>query len=451
MVLHFLLFFKELIYLGKNKSEDIKYIESCIGLIKTNSDIDENISRIERALSRTFNTNVEVSITDNNNDFFGVNVFPCNSTIEDLCMKMASTLKKRLDDELDNTDILVKTWQTSPSWRVEIDSKIIHNMSENYPNNEIVAAIIYEMIRVIYTPSVPLSLYNAFRLEADEMDHITRNIVTDDKINKLLHLAVFECCSTKLFKGDHHSTIYDIMSSMCISDDYDRLINTFITNGKSEYVFRTQKEVNTGIRGIILWVIGIVRELKYSKKKLRDIIDSEKAVARSKAVKAKLNELYSLFFEGVSDSYRVLLSEQWQDTPHDEYASIMAFENAVKGVEYAIKEAVNNSVDKIYDKHGKIKKISQLDIDVLVVDSGRIETHDDKIYLLDRIYDKMRIVDTALDIIEKGDNNKKVLQTKTTLLDYKRQLEDVRKVVLSTRIIEKQYGVFIRYPKGYEG
>jgi hypothetical protein len=31
------------------------------------------------------------------------------------------------------------------------------------------------------------------------------------------------------------------------------------------------------------------------------------------------------------------------------------------------------------------------------------------------------------------------------------ELEELRKTILATKIIEKEYGVFLRYPKGYEG
>ena len=112
---------------------------------------------------------------------------------------------------------------------------------------------------------------------------------------------------------------------------------------------------------------------------------------------------------------------------------------------------MTEAANSVFDKNGKLKKVSQLDIDVLAVDAERIETHDDKIYLLDRIYDKLQILEAGIDYLESGDRQKVVKQSKNTLIDMKKQLEDLRKVVLSTRIIEKEYGVFIKYPKGYEG
>ena len=72
------------------------------------------------------------------------------------------------------------------------------------------------------------------------------------------------------------------------------------------------------------------------------------------------------------------------------------------------------------------------------------------IYLLDRIYDKLHLIEAGLEYIESGQKDK-VYQSKNTLTDLKRQLEDLRAQVLATRIIEKDYGVFVRYPKGYEG
>jgi hypothetical protein len=70
--------------------------------------------------------------------------------------------------------------------------------------------------------------------------------------------------------------------------------------------------------------------------------------------------------------------------------------------------------------------------------------------VLDLIYDKLDLVNAALDYIEQGKTDK-VNQSKSTLTNFKNQLEKLRQTVLNTQVKEKQYGVFIKYPKGYEG
>jgi hypothetical protein len=87
---------------------------------------------------------------------------------------------------------------------------------------------------------------------------------------------------------------------------------------------------------------------------------------------------------------------------------------------------------------------------MLAIEVDKIENNDDKIYVLDLIYDKLDLVNAALDFIDKGKPDK-VSQSKQTLLGFKKELETMRAQVLNLQVKDKQYGVFIKYPKGYEG
>jgi hypothetical protein len=80
----------------------------------------------------------------------------------------------------------------------------------------------------------------------------------------------------------------------------------------------------------------------------------------------------------------------------------------------------------------------------------KIANNDDRIYVLDLIYDKMDLVNTALDYISQN-KTEKVSQSKQTLTGFKTQLEKMRDKVINMQLKEKTYGVFIKYPKGYEG
>ena len=81
-----------------------------------------------------------------------------------------------------------------------------------------------------------------------------------------------------------------------------------------------------------------------------------------------------------------------------------------------------------------------------------VRDKNDKIYLLDKLYSYMELIDRGLDFIESSDKDlgSKVMQSKRTLTDMKEQLEDLRKNILATKIIDKQYGLFIKGPRGYD-
>lgn len=441
--------------MGK-KSEDLKYIESCINNIIAKNDIEENLANIERVLQRTFNKSFTLSISTNEvHDFFAVNVFPVTKDLSEICEKICASLELDDYDARNVSDATVLRWKVSSSWNVELDSDMLYDISNKYNATDVVTAMLHEIIRVIYSPTVPLTVYRVFRESATDMGMVVRALFKHKKIQMLLRLAFLECCESKIFTDiksenacENMQAIHDGLNCLGYMDDYNSLVNRFITNGNmSKFVYRTFDDVKRDIRSIVLWITNIIKELEFNKKRLREALESEQLRSSSDVVKANLKIIYNEFFEGVTDSYRALLSETWNDKPVDKYASLMCYNNIVESCKHIVKEAMVS----LFDKQGKLKKVSQLDIDVLNAETGRIETHDDKIYLLDRIYDKLKIVDAGLEYIESGDTRHVVKQTKQQLLDYKKQLEDLRQVVLATRIIEKDYGVFIKYPKGYEG
>jgi hypothetical protein len=111
---------------------------------------------------------------------------------------------------------------------------------------------------------------------------------------------------------------------------------------------------------------------------------------------------------------------------------------------------LQESILDFFDSLGKVKKVNNSDIDILSIEVNKIENNDDKIYVLDLLYDKLDIINAALDYIDQGKTDK-VSQSKQTLLSMKDRLEKLRQQILNMTIKDKQYGVFIKYPKGYEG
>ena len=106
-----------------------------------------------------------------------------------------------------------------------------------------------------------------------------------------------------------------------------------------------------------------------------------------------------------------------------------------------------------FDNFGKLKKITQQEIDVLKIETSKIDSIDDKIYILDSVYKKLNIIDNALQILDSKDKEmvSKVTVSKTTLDNQRKQLLDIRDSILNKNIVEKSYGLFVKYPKGYEG
>ncbi len=75
---------------------------------------------------------------------------------------------------------------------------------------------------------------------------------------------------------------------------------------------------------------------------------------------------------------------------------------------------------------------------------------DDKIYLLENLHDELDRANLALTLIEQG-RAEKVGQSKQTIEEYK---VEVLKLIVKAKAIEIQkekFGLFVKYPEGYEG
>lgn len=428
------------------KSNDWKYIEECIGYIKQNDEKEENILRIERALSRIFDIEFKVLVSDNTTgEFYGVHVFP---TYENL----NKVSKAILVDKSESANI-VSIWQTSPMWYIEIDSILISDISKSFNPSDIVSLMIHEIMRTIYSDVSPRIINDVFRYEYMKLNAEMRALFSNAKIQQILNLVIIESCVSKCYNyiNDDNVELKICEDAICkfgYKDDYNRTLDKIIRYFNNDLINRTYKEVKKDLTVVINWAIENIRQLECTKEDLKYALKTEMLRTNSTIVKNYIRKLYRFFFEGIISQYRVLLSEQFTDTPKDVVSEIQAMESLMTLYKKIVTEASGN----IFDKNGKIKKISQLDIDVLSVDAERIETADDKIYLLDRLYIMLQTVEAGLEYLESDNkmDKSKVTQSKSTLLDMQKQLLRLREQILATRIIEKEYGVFVKYPKGYE-
>ena len=95
--------------------------------------------------------------------------------------------------------------------------------------------------------------------------------------------------------------------------------------------------------------------------------------------------------------------------------------------------------------------IIQEEIDVLRLEVEKIECVDDKIYYMEKVYDKLAIVDNALTMLNNNDTKNLVRDSKAKLMKQKEQLMIIRDIIINKKISPERYGLFIKYPAGYEG
>ena len=427
------------------KNDELIFIERCITTIKENVSIEENIHKIENALERLFGINAHISIIDNNSgEFFGVNIFPNPSVIDEVVHKIVV--------EKCNTDETYGIWSNTKEWYIEIDSLLLSPMDVNASPPEVTAVILHEIAYTIYSNIIPYRLYKVLCYKLMKLKLQLRQLISTDKIRKIFNIAVLESCSNKNFNFINDTIRTDIDKFVVdhgYCDHFNNFLNKLIETHGNSLINRIDFEVEREIDAIINWAITNVKELEFRKKNLRTALKTEMIKTPSLYIKKSIQEIFVSFFGDATDKYRELLSEQYMDVSKDVYQELYADQCLDRFVKKVLTEASGN----IFDKKGKLKKVTQSDIDILTVEAEKIESIDDKIYLLDKLYREYELVVLGLEYIDSSVNERheKVVQSRSMLLNMKKQLEKLREQIMATKIIEKDYGVFIRYPKGYQG
>lgn len=426
----------------KNKRENLVFIEKCFGHIKAKDDVNGNITRIERALSREFDLKFNLSIVKNTtNQFFGMNIFPSVSTMD--------IMVESIIDKKSSVEEILEVWQKNDTWYIEIDDILLYDTNLNANPAEITAVLLHEIGHTVYDSTIPRRLNKTLRYKLMKLTYQMRALVSNEKIRKLFNLAILESCTTKSYtftnvKSERFADKFVL--DYGYGNELDEFIGKLIKSQGNSLINKTDKELEKEVEIIVNWTVVNIKELEFRKKALRQSLKVEMMKSPSDLTKRVIQDIYVSFFGESTDKYRALLSEQYTGDSRDIYNEMKCEQILMNDVKRIIEEASLG----FFDKLGKVKKVSQSDIDILSVDASNIENNDDKIYLLDRLYILLERVNAALDLIEIG-KEKKVAQSKSTLLNMRDQLNKIREQILSTKVIDKEYGVFIKYPKGYQG
>lgn len=100
---------------------------------------------------------------------------------------------------------------------------------------------------------------------------------------------------------------------------------------------------------------------------------------------------------------------------------------------------------------GKVKIVTQKDLDLIRVEAEAIESTDDKYYLMEKLHEYIQTIEAQLKESEnncKTDNNQQTSEELQSLHDY---AMEVRAYITGHKIGRKRYGLFVEYPEGYEG
>lgn len=418
-------------------------IEECFEKIKMQRDVNGSLRQITRILVRMFQQDFEVVISDNKtNEFFGMAVYPSEET----CEKLIDALVV----EQSNIRSILTTWEKNSKWYIEVDSFLLYDSHLNASPKEMVAILLHEIGHTIYANTVPTRLFKVVRMELTKTRMMTRELLKNKKLRTLFFPTVTNACAYKSFSFLSELEEKDadkFVVTMGYGDSLNSFLNKLLTTQGNDLIERTDREAEQDTAIMCKWSIENIEELKSRKDKLKSQLNGQILHSPSVYCRNMFASLKKIFFNTNNDSTNTrgtaLVSEA--------FLNIQINEAIDKSWDFAMKSAERSIVQEFtFGSLKKVKKVDRADLDYIFIKSEEIQTYEDKIYLLDLIYYHREQVELALQYIEEG-NQSKVSNSKIELVDMQKQLEFLRNKVLKQKLKEPKYGLFVKYPTGYEG
>lgn len=413
-----------------NRSADLKYMEELFTSIKSSShgSHTEELRNIQRIIKRRYDLNVVINIVKNDNlQFFGMSVYPS----EDIIDKMVDSMiqEKRME-------LLEDLWGKNKDWIIDIDSMLLYDSRINANPAEIVAVLLHEIGHTVRSNEIPQRVGRVVKYSYMNLPISVKKVFQWQKARRVLGFTIIEACSNKNFhsKGVREEVAADkFVIKEGYGNDLLTFINKLIAKSGNKLVDRPEAEMDKEVESIMTWVVNNVAELDFRKNILNKQLQAQALQTRSPFVRGFINRIRSQFYGDTTDHYRNRMIEQ--DAKNDFH-------------KYTI---VTEAFKDLFNRYGKIEKVTNNDIDMILIEANRIQNENDRVYVLELVYSKMDIIDLSLDLLSNPDTADRVQVTKSKLLEQKKELMDVRKQIMSLKFPPKNYDLIVSYPSGYEG
>lgn len=420
-----------------SKKPSFLHIEDCIRNIQHQKNVEQNLHTIGKLLTREFSgmtrsnkeeVDFHVSIIDNNTgNLFGASVYPSETVM--------NKLVHMLTEERPTSEILGEVWQSSYYWDIELDSIILYDKNLKASPGEILAVILHELGHVAFSNSVPERLNRVFRTYTMIQSVKVKNVLKSKSITKkILYFPIMAACASTNFKIGNNikkEVIADDFAYRCdYGEDLVSFIDKLLMTQGNDLINKSEKSMEDDVKVFMQWSVENLTELNFRKNKLKQSLRIEILRNPSKYTRKIVQDIKdAMFGNDKQELYKQLVQESY----------------VINGIKKA-KDDVRKSIDKIH----KLKPLKWRDLDMYQAELSRVHSVDDKIYLLENLHDELDRANLALSLIDQG-RMEKVGQSKQTVIEYRIEVLKLIEKAKAIEIQKEKFGLFVKYPEGYEG
>ena len=411
------------------KKESLLIIEECFRNIQHEKSVEKNLRMIESAIKREFDVNIKISIINNKRQFFGMCVYPSPEEINKLTTLLLETNVKMADVERVHIECVTKGEHI-----VEIDSILLYDHNLNASAGEVTAILLHEIGHILTSNNIVCRFERAKEYITIKFDNKTRKLVPIiPMITTLFNIVTLQIFSNHFNIGltkEKHAD--ELALKMGYGQELADILGKLIANGQGERVRRSVRDEDKDIEITIDWLIVNIKELEYRKDRLKRSLKTIKMTTPSPYLAKRLGELTDKVFKKDKETM-----VEKAEVINEAFIISKLKDDKIKAPVGAV------------DRSGRVKKLLPRDLAIYRAELERVNTVDDKIFLLERLYDLLDIAEYAKQMVQI--EPRKVGQTEQTIDLYIKSLHELISETSARNISRTKYGLFIKYPADYEG
>ena len=408
------------ILLNENSIIDGKYLEELFINLQVKDHVDKTLDTMCKFINSSFDLRCSsIIIGDKGNKLYGMCVYPTDGSL----YKISELILK----EKDSKKITKAIASSKIEFIVEIDPNLLYKPMYKFKPDELVAMLLHEIGHVVADSDFYNDLAFAYRNAVYDLEKNKANVKIEASTKDIYITMIFVLSAitttqfSKMPRNTGESIIKEEIADKFVVDNgygkslvtaLDKFSKVYLNNYKrysrAEYERALQQEANN--------VAFLNKTFSVRKAYVNSLIDQEVKMSKSSLLKTALSNI-------------------------NKKLKLSIFKECVEHVDtdQILDEAF---LDKFFKRP---LKISQYDIDELKISAEMMEDWDDKSILVYKIHKRIGQLEKAK---EKAGNDKEML---CLIASYRKQLDELLEQVMKFKVVEKHYGVFIKYPKGYEG
>lgn len=395
----------------------------------------------------------EVVLIDGKSEFCGMSCYPNLEELNSLIVNMNSgnEFKKKWVYEL-------------TKYTVEIDKNMFDHSIINFNPPEMTAMILHEMAHTAFNDQLAERIWIAYKQNMSILKMQEKKTVKAAQ-QVFYSIPIFMACGAHTWHTGKNGFYEEYECDKIFGlEEYRPHMESALSKIIRAYgttIFSTEHQADSIVDKNFKWCNLNITDITHRRDLIRRDLLAMSSKSRSKSFKRACLDIMVKFGIGMKDKYsgELVATESVLDMIDNgeeslngilqkyQFATLPSASGALESMLINMASRPSPAIESA--KRGRAPKLpSQYDIDTISVELDRIQNHHDRIYVLDLIHDRLDQIQEFEEFVEYTGEIKRYASKINTLRD---SLNQLRVAVLRKNNFDKHYGIFVKYPAGYEG